>query len=313
MTHPAPSAAGHLGTAPPERVLELLGARPARISTLKDEPELNASWLLTLSAGAPVVLRRYHPRQTVPDLAYEHAVLDYLQARGWRVPAALSQTVEHDGLLYCLNQYVPGTAVAREDAAQRRRRGRDLARLHVALRDLGDQLGQRPGWQPQHAGVSVLTSLDWGAALSGLLPVSPQLAAWAHDAAERVRLALAAAGAASLPVTVLHGDFAEWNVHYARGRLAGIIDFGLTHLDSRPYELAIARTYRAPEMSEAYRAETRRLGWPLSELEEAAMQPVYHAFRVGAVAWLLEAGLRSGGYDLELIERQLRRAGQPPP
>jgi Ser/Thr protein kinase RdoA (MazF antagonist) len=313
MTHPAPPAAGNRGTTPPERVLELLGARPTRISTLKDEPELNASWLLTLSAGTPVVLRRYHRQQTVPDLAYEHSVLDYLQALGWTVPAALSQTVEHGGLLYCLNRYVPGAAVARESAEQRRRRGRDLARLHVALRELADQLGQRPGWQPQHAGVSVLTATDWGAALSGLLPVSARLAAWAHDAAERARLALAAIGAASLPVTVLHGDFAEWNVHYADGRLAGVIDFGLTHLDSRPYELAIARTYRAPEMADAYRAEVRRLGWPLTGLEEAAILPVYHAFRVGAVLWLLDAGLRSGSYDLEAIESQLQRSGAPPP
>jgi hypothetical protein len=38
-----------------------------------------------------------------------------------------------------------------------------------------------------------------------------------------------------------------WNVHYRRGRLAGVIDFGLAHLDSRPWELAVARTYRAPE------------------------------------------------------------------
>jgi phosphotransferase family enzyme len=45
----------------------------------------------------------------------------------------------------------------------------------------------------------------------------------------------AAIGAAELPVTVIHGDFAEQNVHYRHGRLAGVIDFGLTRQDSRPY------------------------------------------------------------------------------
>ena len=88
-----------------------------------------------------------------------------------------------------------------------------------------------------------------------LTAVSPRLGAWAQAAAEQTRAALAAIGADELPITVLHGDFAEWNVHYQNGRLAGVIDFGLAHQDSRPYELAMARTYRAPETADAYRAE----------------------------------------------------------
>ena len=132
-------------------------------------------------------------------------------------------------------------------------------------------------------------------------------------AAERTREALAAIGAAELPVTVIHGDFAEWNVHYTHGMLAGVIDFGLTHLDSRPYELAIARTYRAPEATDAYRAELARLGWPLTDLEQAAIHPVYLSFRVGMAAWPMEAGRRTGNYDLAAIERQLCRTDTPPP
>jgi len=66
--------------------------------------------------------------------------------------------------------------------------------------------------------------------------------ACADAAAVQAQQALEAIGARDLPVTVVHGDFAEWNVHYQHGRLAGVIDFGLTHLDTRPYELAIART-----------------------------------------------------------------------
>jgi len=112
---------------------------------------------------------------------------------------------------------------------------------------------------------------------------------------------------------VVHGDFAEWNVHHDRGRLAGVIDFGLTHLDSRPYELAIARTYRSPETMAAYRAELVRHHWPLSELEEAALEPVNRAFRVGMTAWQLDHGLRTGEVNLAMIERQLSRTGTPPP
>ena len=97
------------------------------------------------------------------------------------------------------------------------------------------------------------------------------------------------------------------------GRLAGVVDFGLTHLDSRPYELAIARTYRSPQTADAYRAELTRNGWPLSELEEAALGPVYRAFRVDMAAWQMDHGRRTGRYDLAMIERQLSRTGTAPP
>jgi hypothetical protein len=102
-------------------------------------------------------------------------------------------------------------------------------------------------------------------------------------------------------------------VHYERGKLAGVIDFGLTHLDSRPYELAIARTYRSPRVIDAYRAGLAAGGWPLSDLEEAAIVPVYHAFRVDMAAWLMETGRVSGRYNLAAIERHLARTGTAAP
>ncbi len=102
-------------------------------------------------------------------------------------------------------------------------------------------------------------------------------------------------------------------MHYLHGKLAGVIDFGLTHLDTRPYELAIARTYRSPQTASAYRAQLAGRGWPLSELEEAAVVPVYRAFRVDMAAWQMEHGRRTGDYDLAMIERQLSRTGTPPP
>ena len=103
-----------------------------------------------------------------------------------------------------------------------------------------------PAGGRQHQGVTLQTDLDWTACVRALAEVSPRLGAWATVATGQTQEALAAIGADALPVMVVHGDFASWNVHYRHGRLAGVIDFGLTHLDSRPYELAIARTWRAP-------------------------------------------------------------------
>jgi homoserine kinase type II len=292
--------------------IERMGLSARRVVTLRDGADQNGSWLIELAGGDRVVVRRYHPLTGYAEIGYEHAVLRHLAGTGWVVPEPLGELVEYEGLWYCPTRYVPGAAVREEPVEQRRRRGRDLARLHLALRGLGERIGQRPGWRTQHSGITVHASLDWDACVRGLIEVSPRLGSWAELAAARSRAALAAIGAGELPVTVVHGDFAEWNVHYSEGRLAGVIDFGLARLDSRPFELAIARTYRAPEMAEAYRGEVARAGWPLSELEEAAIAPIYHAFRVDMVAWALDQGLRTGEYDLAVIERQLSRTGRAP-
>jgi Ser/Thr protein kinase RdoA (MazF antagonist) len=294
-------------------VLDVLALRPDRVAVLKDVPSGNGNWLVEMRGGHHAVLRRYHPGASPEDLAYEHVVLGHLASGGWIVPHPVGEPVCHEGLWYCLTRYVPGQPAIPESLAQRRRRGRDLARLDLALRGLGQRIGQRPGWRPQYNAVAANSNIDWSACLRQLTAVSPRLASWAQTAAEQTRAALAAIGARELPTTVIHGDFAEWNVHYQNGRLAGVIDFGLAHQDSRPYELAIARTYRSPETADAYRSELARSGWPLSALEEAAVTPIYHAFRLDMAAWEIDDGLKTGQYNLPAIERQLSRTGTPPP
>lgn len=97
------------------------------------------------------------------------------------------------------------------------------------------------------------------------------------------------------------GENGSWLVELAARERAGAREpastSGSPHLDSRPYELAIARTYRAPEVIDAYRDELTRHGWPLSALEEAALGPVYRAFRVDMVAWLMEHGRLRPDHD----------------
>lgn len=295
-----------------KEVLILLNLGVRQVRTLKDLPSENGSWLVDTLDGVRVVLRRYHDQSTAEDLAYEHAVLRHLSSIGWVVPVPIGGLVCHEGLLYCLTRYVPGAAVRGETPEQRRRRGRDLARLDLALRDLNEHLGQRPGWQPQHRHASVHADIDWLACLDAFSAEEPRLAQWTAEAAAQAQAALAAIGAEALPLTIVHGDFANWNVHYLDGQFTGVVDFGLTHLDSRPYELAIARTYRSPETIDAYAEELARSGWPLSGLEREAIGPVNHAFRVDMVAWELQQGRRTGVYDTAMIERQLQRTGVVP-
>jgi Ser/Thr protein kinase RdoA (MazF antagonist) len=298
---------------PPAAVLAALGAGRCEVTALSDVPGGNANWLINGDSGHRLVLRRHHSEATPAGLAWEHAVLHHLAGAGWTVPEPLGELTEYQGHWYELNRYVPGHPVRPEGRGEQAQRGRVLARLHLALRELGDRIGPRPGWRPQHTHTTGLTSIDWGASVRALAAASPRLAEWASTAAAGTRSELAAAGAAALPVTVVHGDFAEWNMHYTGGHLTGVIDFELTHLDSRPFELAMARTYRAPAAAAAYRAELARLGWPLSPLEESATGPVYRAVRVGLAAWPLEQGRRTGRFDLAAIERPLSRSGTPPP
>jgi Ser/Thr protein kinase RdoA (MazF antagonist) len=299
---------------PPAPVLSELGLRTSRVTCLKDLPGGNASWLVEPRDGTSVVLRRYHAGAGPADVCYEHAVLGHLARVGWVVPEPVGDLIGCAGLWYCLTRHVPGEASTDEAAAQRRRRGGDLARLHLALRGLGERIGQRPGWQAlHHGGVSVRADSDWEAGADALTELSPRLGEWAQAAAAQTHRDLAAIGADELMVMVVHGDFAEQNVHYHNGRLAGVIDFGLTHLDSRPYELAMARTHRAPEALDGYRDELARGGWPLSGLEEAAIEPLYRSLRVDMVAWHLDDGRRTGSYDLAAIERQLSRTGTAAP
>jgi Ser/Thr protein kinase RdoA (MazF antagonist) len=275
-------------------------------------PSGNGNWLVQTAGGEPAVLRRHRPSVTAAEIAYEHDVLRHLDAAGWTVPVPVSDLVQHDSAWYCLTRYVPGTAVRPESAGQSRRRGRDLARLHLALRGLAEQIGQRPGFHPQHSDLTTRIDFGWDADVSALEQANPRLAAWAQSAADQVGNALNAAGVSELPLTVIHGDFAEWNVHYQDGHLSGVVDFDLTHLDSRAYELAIARTYRAPEATDGYRTELARSGWPLSDLEEAAIGPVYRAFRLGMAAWEIHHGRETGDYNVPMIERQLSMTGPAP-
>ena len=294
-------------------VLAVLDVRATEITVLKDLPYGNRCWLVQGFRGDALVLRRYHDLAAHEDLVYEHAVLRHLADHGWVVPDPIGELVHHAGGWWCLTRFVPGGPVRDETTDQRRRRGRDLALLHLALRGLEGHLGQRPGWQAQHTAVSVHTDINWDAALRRFARVHPRLADWAYSAAVDARRVLGAIGTDGLPTLVVHGDFHEGNVHYDRAGLAGVIDFGLTHVDSRPYELAIARTYRAPEAVDAYREALARSDWPLIDVEEAAIEPIHHAFRTDMVAWQLDHGGRVGVYDTAMIERQLLRTPTPPP
>jgi Ser/Thr protein kinase RdoA (MazF antagonist) len=120
-------------------------------------------------------------------------------------------------------------------------------------------------------------------------------------------------GGGRLVLRRYHAEATPDDLAYEHAVLRSVIDFGLTHLDSRPYELAIARISRSRAALEGYRAELAHLGWPLSELEEAAIDPIARAFRVDLLAWHLNHARKTGSYDVAFIERQLSATCTAPP
>jgi Ser/Thr protein kinase RdoA (MazF antagonist) len=110
-----------------------------------------------------------------------------------------------------------------ERPAQRTERGVVLAGLHADLREL--ELGQRPNPFQGCDLDNMADFQDWEPGLAGLREVRPDLANWSAEAMVQAKATIAEHNVLQLPQGVVHGDFAEWNVHFTdNGVPAGVID-----------------------------------------------------------------------------------------
>ncbi|GAA0944894.1 phosphotransferase [Kribbella koreensis] len=271
----------------------------------------NGNWLGWTATGECLVIRRYHVLRTEADLAYESAVLQHLAAKGWTVPVPVAGPIRYDGRLWAATRFVPGKPHAAETAGQIEERGSILARLHADLREL--ELGQRQGFF-QACDLDAMGAFqDWDSGVVALRIERPDLAGWAEAAMAEVKQLVAESNLSALPQSIVHGDFAEWNLHFTDGRPAGIIDFDLVHADSRAWEFVIARVHRSPGLLTGYQRTATELGIPLTEQELAAIDPLQRVFRVNMVMAELWSGPRTGRFGVPMIERQLARTGTPKP
>jgi Ser/Thr protein kinase RdoA (MazF antagonist) len=286
-------------------VTQALGIEQARLEPTRpgDEDSVrNGNWHLWTTGGEHHILRRYHVLRTEEDLTYENQVLDHLTARGWCVPTRIAGPVQYDGRLWAATRFVPGKPRQDETAAQQAERGELLARLHADLGDL--DLGARPGFF-QAADLDRMGEFQkWERGVELLCVERADLAGRAVRAMDRAKELVRAYDLLGLPRTIVHGDFASWNLHFAAdGRLAGAIDFDLCHLDIRVWEFVIARVHRASELLAGYRRATRT---PLTADELSAIEPLQVVLRVLMVMAELWKGRQSGLFDEAMIERQLR-------
>jgi homoserine kinase type II len=265
----------------------------------------NGNWHLWTRDGDHYILRRYHVLRTESDLEYEALVLDHLAARGWNVPARVAAPIRYDDRLWAVTRYVPGRPHAEETAAQRQERGELLGRLHADLANL--DLGQREGFFPTSDLDAMGEFQKWGSGIELLRELRPDLAGRAARAMTHAKRLVAEHDLLGLPQTVVHGDFASWNLHFDdAGQFTGVIDFDLCHLDSRVWEFVIARVHRAPELVDGYQ---RTAAVPLSRRELAAIEPLQVVLRVLMVMAELWDGQHTGRFDEAMITRQLDKAG----
>ena len=283
-------------------VVQALGLATARLESTRpgDEDSVrNGNWHLWTKDGEHHILRRYHVLRTAEDLTYETRVLDHLTARGWCVPTRIAGPIQYAGRLWAVTRFVPGQPHQAETAAQQAERGKVLARLHADLRDL--DLGARPGFF-QAADLDAMGEFQgWDPGVDLLREQRPDLADRAVQAMGGAKELVQEYDLLGLPQTIVHGDFASWNLHFDdEGRLAGVIDFDLCHLDSRVWELVIARMQ--PDMLAGYQ---RAAVEPLADDELAAIEPLRVVFRVLMVMAELWNGRQAGRFDEVMVDRQL--------
>jgi Ser/Thr protein kinase RdoA (MazF antagonist) len=244
--------------------------------------------------------------RTLPEAAYELALIEHLWNRGWDVPAPLSAPVEIRGRVFTLHRWVDGRPLNPSPAADAAR-GAMLARLHAELLGQRDRLGQRPGWQVLPWLERLVDSASWTDGMRLLSTADRSLAEAVQAAAERSLAEIDAQALAELPMFLLHGDFADWNVLGLGSTPRGVIDFGLAHLGIRPWELAIARVHRAPGLLDGYRPEAARLGIPLTPEELEWLPAVNRALRIEAIHSAFSDALINGPEGVALVRRQLER------
>lgn len=267
-------------------VLRQLNIRESRIRQVGDRR--NIHWIVDGPDGR-VVLCRYASDRSHADVAYELRLLQHLDGRGWPVPVPVSPLVEASGRIWCLFSYMPGRAPTPRSVAgdreEQRRRGRLLARLHADMEDLAS-MGQREGWRRADEGL-------WDR--TGRPPANEILRQYERSHPEPGRIFRAYADktnellAELLPEapepTVIHGDFAPWNLRYAKGSLAGIIDFDSAHLDLRVADFALSWRGKHARVIEGYEEESL-----LEPIERNLIVPVYWAWVIASAVGGIEAG-----------------------
>jgi Ser/Thr protein kinase RdoA (MazF antagonist) len=243
--------------------------------------------------------------------AWELELVKRLAALGLPVPAPIAPPVVVDGALHILMPYLPGRALSVSSVGDGgyRELGRRLADYHAVVASLPAP-PQRPGWTSHVDGAAPIAG--------GAQRRTELLHALAKADAGMARAFADSAGAldkrnlpvvfAEAPRIAVHGDFAPWNLRLHQGRLTGLIDFELAHVDVRAADLAFARRGYHDAVVEGYLERGR-----LSAAELAALDGLWLGGVLATVWRVLENRMAEGavtthGLDWNLDQLTKTRA-----
>ena len=246
---------------------------------------------------------RGYSDEAFPHIAYELGVLARLDEEGWPVPTAVEEPIQADGRTWCLFKFLPGTCRTTNRPEERLARGRLLAELHEAALSLAG-MGQRRGFGLSDEVIGAPGLVDSIRKYEQFRPAEGHIMRWHIDQANEVFDRLDLDGAAT---TVLHGDFAPWNLLYEGENLTGVIDFEATHLNYRVADFANSWRGYQDEVVHGYE-EVRKL----SELDWQLVVPACWAWMLIGVKQAIETTLagKIAPPDFEWqIKHLLRREG----
>ncbi len=231
---------------------------------------VSGTWAATRDGSAMIV--KYFDDATFPDWRYPLRVAAALRTLGWPTPEPVEEPLTGPTGAWVLFRRLPGRAALPAEGdrpAERRARGRLLAELHADAAATGiDE--QRGGFRPP-ADVVTDPELDrWLRRHEAADPEQGRALRRCRDLAAQWFTDHPAPGA---PRSVIHGDFAPWNLLFDGGRLTGVLDFEASHHTFQVADFALSWRGYQDEVLEGY-DEVRAL----SDLEWHLIQPAYRAW-----------------------------------
>ncbi|WP_198153715.1 phosphotransferase enzyme family protein [Catenuloplanes japonicus] len=238
----------------------------------------SGTWAATRDGTSMVV--KYLDDATFPDWPYTLRVADALRAQGWPTPEPVEEPIVVPHGAWALFHRLPGRSVRQGGAdppADQRARGRLLAELHASATATGITAQRRGFTGP--AEVVADPALDHR--LRVYERTHPAEGAALRKCRESTAAWFADHPVDTLPHSVIHGDFAPWNLLFdaTDGRLTGLVDFEGTHFTLQVADFALSWRGYQDEVLRGY-DEVR----PLSDLEWHAIRPAFHAWLFIGVA-----------------------------
>ncbi len=224
-------------------VVRALGVEPDAIRLVSGSRQ-NSHWRVRAGASRYALRRVGAWLDVAGDIDWELAVVDARAAAGLPVPKPIGAVRQIDGATWFLMPWLEGRALGRPpwEYSYYELLGALLAEVHAKTSGLPAP-AQRPGWGsycdaalPLVGGASRRAEL-----LAALAEASPEVAARFAVAADALEARDLPGVFAGRPQRTIHADFAPWNLRVRGGRLVGLIDFELAHVDVLAGDIAQSR------------------------------------------------------------------------